>query len=103
MSQSSDREKRRVTNKEELESEIIRTTKKYLKHNINIMQNAVKLHKLLEYDPSIPLPVPLPRSISFKDKDLFENLLDVTTVTVFRVLANFKSNDYRYLSVQFNE
>ena len=58
--------------------------KKYLKHGINIMQNAVKLHKLTEYDPTIQLPVPLPRSVSFKEKALFEDLVDVSQVTVFR-------------------
>jgi hypothetical protein len=83
MSQSSDREKRKVTNKIELEEEIIRTSKKYLKHNIDIMKNAIKLHKIQEHDPSIPLPVPLPRAISFKEKSLFEDLVDVNTITVF--------------------
>lgn len=81
----------------------MRTQKKYLKHNIDIMQNAMKLHKLLEYNPSIPLPVPLPRSVSFKEKALFEDLVEVTTVTVFRAISNFKSSDQRLLSITTNE
>ena len=93
ISSSSQKEKRRVKNKQELEDEIVRTIKKYKKHNVNIMQNAIKLFKLVEYDPSIQLPIPLPRSVSFKEKQLFNDLIEVTFVNVYKANANFKSSD----------
>jgi len=47
ISSSSTKEKRRVRDKRELEEELIRTIKKYKKHNVDIMTNAVKLFKLV--------------------------------------------------------
>ena len=103
ISSSSQKEKRRVKNKQELEDEIVWTIKKYKKHNVNIMQNAIKLFKLVEYDPSIQLPIPLPRSVSFKEKQLFNDLIEVTFVNVYWANANFKSSDSWYLSISVGD
>ena len=99
ISSSSTKEKRRVRDKRELEEELIRTIKKYKKHNVNIMSNAVKLFKLVQYDPSIELPIPLPWSVPFKEKQLFNDLVEVKQVNIYEAISTFRSTDSRYLCI----
>ena len=63
------------------------------------MANATKLFKLVDYDPSIQLPIPLPRSVSFKEKQLFNDLVEVKQVNIYEAISTFRSTDSRYLCI----
>lgn len=93
---------KKVTNLSEFEGELQRTVRKYIKHGVDIQANAVKLHKLITYDRAIPLPVPLPRSVSI-NKGLVNDFSAVNVLHLFKVKAAFESSDPRYLHVEEGE
>jgi hypothetical protein len=66
------------------------------------MSNCEKLFKLIDYDPSIQLPVALPNSVSVNDT-IVTNFAAPAKFTIYVCKARFESTDKRLLTIEKGE
>ena len=97
----SQRTRKVVKSRRELEEELRSAEQTYNDERRGSL-NVGSLHKLTVFNPQLPMPIPLPKTVRI-NQDLLSEFIDQTSFTLYRVRNEFESEDKRYLKLKKGE